>query len=60
MFNSTSSEFILQIKIDCQFIETNEKIQKLIKTKKYEWLTEKLPEIINPEFSRSLFQVKLN
>jgi predicted transcriptional regulator len=60
MFNSSSSEFILQIKIDCQTIATDKKIQTLIKSKKYEWLIEKLPEIINPEFSRSLFQVKLN
>ena len=59
MFNS-SSEFISYIKIDCQTIETDEKIQKLIMDKKYEWIIEKLPEIINPEFSRSLFQVKLN
>ena len=59
MFHS-SSEFISYIKIDCQTIETDNKIQKLITDKKYEWIIEKLPEIINPEFSRSLFQVKLS
>lgn len=60
MVNSSSSEFILQIKIDCQTIATDKKIQTLIKSKKYEWFIEKLPEIINPEFSISLFKVKLN
>lgn len=60
IFFNSSSEFISYIKIDCQTIETDKKIQKLIADKKYEWIIEKLPEIINPGFSRSLFQVKLN
>lgn len=60
MFNSSSADFISYIKRDCHTIETDKNIQKLIANKKYEWIIEKLPEIINPEFSRSLFQVKLN
>jgi hypothetical protein len=60
MFSNSSSDFVSFIKMDCKFIETDQKIQKLIVDKKYEWIIEKLPEIINPDFSRSLFQVKLN
>ena len=60
MFFNSSSDFVSFIKMDCKFIETDQKIQKLIADKKYEWIIEKLPEIINPEFSRSLYQVKLN
>jgi hypothetical protein len=59
MFNS-SFDFISYIKMDCQTIETDKNIQKLIEDKKYDWLIEKLPEIINPKFSRNHFQVKLS
>lgn len=59
MFNS-SFDFISYIKMDCQTIETDKNIQKLIEDKKYDWVIEKLPEIINPKFSRNLFQVKLS
>ncbi len=59
MFNSSSADFISSINMSCQTIETDKNIQKLIEDKKYEWIIEKLPEIINPKFSRSLFQVKL-
>jgi hypothetical protein len=59
MFNS-SFDFISYIKMECQTIETDKNIQKLIENKKYDWVIEKLPEIINPKFSRHLFQVKLS
>jgi len=36
-----------------------EKYQKLINTKKYQWIFEELLDIINPPFSRSKYQVKL-
>ena len=55
-----SYDFISYIKMDCQTIETDKNIQKLIEDKKYDWVIEKLPEIINPKFSRNLFQVKLS
>jgi hypothetical protein len=55
-----SFDFISYIKMDCQTIETDKNIQKLIEDKKYDWVIEKLPEIINPKFSRHLFQVKLS
>lgn len=55
-----SFDFISYIKMDCQTIETDKNIQKLIEDKKYDWVIEKLPEIINPKFSRNLFQVKLS
>ena len=35
------------------------KYQKLINTKKYQWIFEDLLDIINPPFSRSKYQVKL-
>ena len=48
------------IKTDCQTIAKDIKIQHLIEGKKYEWILEDLTNIINPTFSRNLFQVKLN
>jgi hypothetical protein len=35
--------------MDCQTIEIDKNIQKLIEDKKYEWVIEKLLEIINPK-----------
>jgi hypothetical protein len=37
----------------------DEKYQKLINTKKYQWIMEELLNIINPPFSRRRYQVKL-
>lgn len=48
------------IKTDCQTIAKDIKIQHMIEEKKYEWIMEDLINIINPIFSRNLFQVKLN
>lgn len=36
-----------------------EKYQKLVNTKKYQWIFEELLDIINPPFSRSKYEVKL-
>jgi hypothetical protein len=36
-----------------------EKYQKLVNTKKYQWIFEELTDLVNPPFSRSKYKVKL-
>ena len=44
----------------CKIIASNKKLQELINSKKYEWILKELTNIINPDFSRSKYEVKLN
>lgn len=61
MFETSRTGSIVSIRVDSLHnITNNEKIQKLIQEGKYKWIIEYLIDIINPEFSRSYFNVKLS
>ena len=54
LFNSNS---ILLLKEQCKYINSNKKFLKLIQEKKYEFITDELVNLVNPPFSKKIYNI---